>query len=236
MDKGTMMVMDILANNNWERPVYFASLGHDGTLGLEDYMQLEGFAYRLVPIKSESSGRYEAGRIDVEKMYDNLMKKFRWGGLNDPNVYLDDFHVKTTSILRIRTRFAQLATTLISMGDTSRAEEVLNRCIELTPENKLPYDHTIIQLANAYYQCNDSVKGNEMVNKLGDDCIEKLNYYLDQNKNFISNIDEEIIYNFQVLQNLVMLTKNYNINDISSMLDAESSRLYALYSEVKAAK
>ena len=64
MGKSELIVLDILANNNWERPIYFASLGHEGTLGLEDYMQLEGFAYRLVPIKSQSSNRYEAGRIE----------------------------------------------------------------------------------------------------------------------------------------------------------------------------
>ena len=101
-------------NNNWERPVYFASLGHEGTLGLENYMQLEGFAYRLVPIQSQSIGRYEAGRIETELLYDNLMNKFRWGGMNDPNVYLDDFHVRTISVIRLRTRFIQLANALIN--------------------------------------------------------------------------------------------------------------------------
>ena len=120
LGKSELAVLDILANNHWKRPVYFASLGHEGTLGLEDYMQLEGFAYRLVPIKSPASNRYEAGRIEPDLLYENLMNKFRYGGMNDPNVYLDDFHVRTISIIRLRTRFIQLAAELIHPGDTAR--------------------------------------------------------------------------------------------------------------------
>lgn len=229
MDKGSMTVMDILAHNNWVRPIYFASLGHEGTLGLEDYMQLEGFAYRLVPIKSESVSRYEAGRINIEKLYDNLMYNFQWDGINDPDVYLDDFHVRTTSILRIRTRFSQLANELISKGDTVKALEVLNRCMELTPDNKIPFDHTIIQIASAYYHCNDITTANELVEKMGEICIENLEYYLDQNSRFVSNVNDEIIYNFQVLQNMIVLSENNEQNDISTRLDTESSRLYNVY-------
>ncbi len=202
MGKGTLIVMDILANNNWERPVYFASLGHEGTLGLENYMQLEGFAYRLVPIKSQSIGRYEAGRIESDKLYENLMNKFRWGAMNDPKVYLDDFHVRTISVIRLRSRFSQLANELINQGDTAKAIRVLDRAIELTPDEKVPFDYTIIQLANAYYKCNRFEKANALVNQLAEICNEKLTYYLDQKQSFIAAIKEEILYNFQVLQNL----------------------------------
>jgi len=230
MGKSALVVLDILANNNWERPVYFASIGHEGTLGLEDYMQLEGFAYRLVPIKSQSINRYEAGRVASDLLYENLMKKFRWGGMNDPEVYLDDFHVRTTSILRIRTRFIQLAEDLITKGDTSKAIQVLDRCIELTPHDKIPFDHTILQIANAYYLCNQFEKANALVIRLGELSQEKLVYYLDQNKAFISSINDEILYNFQVMQNLVMICKNFNQADISNRLDSLSSAQYKIYS------
>ncbi len=173
-------------------------------LGLEDYMQLEGFAYRLVPIFTHSNGRYEAGRIDAEKLYDNLMNKFSYGHMEDPDVYLDDFHVRTVSIVRLRTRFIQLATELIQKGDTARANRVLDRCIELMPDSKIPFDHTIIQVANAYYQCNQFDKANALVNKLSEKCNGKLTYYLDQKESFISSVNDQIIYNFQILQNLQM--------------------------------
>jgi hypothetical protein len=229
MGKSGLIVMDILAHNNWERPVYYASLGHDGTLGLENYMQLEGFAYRLVPIRSQSIGRYEAGRVEVEKLYDNLMNKFRWGGMNDPKVYLDEFHVRTTSVIRIRTRFVQLASELINQGDTARAVKVLDRCIALTPDNKIPFDHTIIQIASAYYKCNRFAKGNVLVNQLADITGEKLAYYLDQKQKFIAAINEEVLYNFQVLQNLLNISKSYNQTEVTSRINLISNQYYAAY-------
>jgi len=230
LGKSELAVLDILASNNWERPVYFASLGHEGTLGLEDYMQLEGFAYRLVPIRSESIGNFEAGRIDPDLLYDNLMHKFRWGGMNDPDVYLDDFHVRTTSIIRLRTRFIQLANALILKGDTSKAVEVLDRCIELTPDSKIPYDHSLIQIANAYYQCNQFEKANALVNALSAKCNQKLAYYLDQRTAFIASVNEQIRYNFQIQQNLVMICKNFNQPELSARIDSLSTRQYELFS------
>ncbi|MBN1790887.1 MAG: DUF2723 domain-containing protein [Bacteroidales bacterium] len=233
LNKSALIVLDILANNNWERPIYFASLGHEGTLGLEDYMQLEGFAYRLVPIQSKSIGRYEAGRIESDILYENLMHTFRWGGIHDPDVYLDDFHVRTTSIVRLRTRFIQLATELISKGDTSKAIEVLDRCMALTPDEKIPYDHTIIQIAEAYYKCNMFEKGNALVNHLGEICNGKLSYYLDQKKGFVNSIQDEILYNFQVLQNLAVISKNSNQTEISNRLDSLTTAQYAVFTSMR---
>jgi hypothetical protein len=230
LGKSELIVLDILANNNWERPVYYASIGHEGTLGLEDFMQLEGFAYRLVPIKSESIGRFEAGRVESNLLYENLMNRFRWDGINDPDVYLDDFHVRTTSIVRIRNRFIQLAEELISQHDTSKAVKVLDRCLDLTPNDKIPFDHTLIQIANTYYRCNQIEKANILVLKLGDLCNEKISYYLDQKQGFISSINDQIVYNFQILQNLIVICNNFNQTELSTKLDSLSTDQYKIYS------
>jgi tetratricopeptide (TPR) repeat protein len=221
--------MDILANNNWERPVYFASLGHEGTLGLENFMQLEGFAYRLVPIYSPGGGRYEAGRVQKDRLYENLMEKFRYGRMNEPDVYLDDFHVRTTSVIRLRTRFVQLANALISSRDTSRAVQVLDKCMELTPDEKIPYDYNVIQVAAAYYKCGSFEKANALVEKLADISNVKLEYYLDQELKFIASINDEVLYNFQVLQNLINISKTYNQEDISKKLEGQADSLYSIY-------
>jgi hypothetical protein len=232
--KSGIIVMDILAHNNWERPIYFASLGHEGTLGLENYMQLEGLAYRLVPIKSQSMGRYEAGRVEVDKLYDNLMNKFRWGGMNNPDVYLDDFHVRTTSVIRLRTRFVQLANELISQGDTAKAIQALDRIIELTPHEKIPFDHAIIQIASAYYRCNRFEKGNALINQLAEISNGKLTYYLSQNPRFVYAINEEIIYQFQVMQNMISVSKSFNQAEVSDRINLLSTQHYAAYTKITA--
>lgn len=201
-------------------------------LGLEEYMQLEGFAYRLVPIKSTITNRYEAGRFETEIMYDNLMNNFRYGNMNDPDVYLDDFTVRTMSIIRLRLRFIQLADELLKQGDTVRAELLIDRCLELTPNDKIPYDYTLIQMADIYYNCDLKEKAEQLVNELGRIVKENLAYFLDQNRRFIMTINDDLIYNFQVLQNLVAIARNYGSGDIATSLEAD----YELYYEDYAGK
>ncbi|HLO59331.1 MAG TPA: DUF2723 domain-containing protein [Bacteroidales bacterium] len=229
MGKSSLIVMDILANNNWERPIYFASLGHEGTLGLENYMQLEGFAYRLVPIYTPAINRYEAGRVESNILYKNLMEKFSYGRMNEPDVYLDDFHVRTISVIRLRTRFLQLANALINKRDTARAVQVLDRCMELTPHIKVPFDYNIIQVASAYYKCGQNEKANQLVEKLAALSIEKLDYYLDQELKFIAAANDEVLYNFQILQNLINVTKTYKLDALAKKYEASADSLYNIY-------
>jgi hypothetical protein len=94
--KNNLMVLDFLATNNWERPVYFAiTTGAEAYIGLEEYFQLEGMAYRLVPIKSQSS-EAQTGRINTRILYDNIMNKFQWGNMYDPSVYLNEDNIRLT--------------------------------------------------------------------------------------------------------------------------------------------
>src|SRR5665648_229301 len=88
--KDELMVLDMIANNNWERPIYFAiTIGRDKYMNLQDYFQLEGLAYRLVPIKTTSDG-INMGSVNSKLMYKNVMDNFKWGNMNDPKVYIDE--------------------------------------------------------------------------------------------------------------------------------------------------
>jgi hypothetical protein len=98
--KTGLAVLDILAANNWERPVYFAITVPSGEyLGLDDYFQNEGMAYRLVPIKKNGKDGF-TGHVDTEIMYRNMMEVFKWGNINDPGVYLDETNLRMVSNLR----------------------------------------------------------------------------------------------------------------------------------------
>ncbi len=232
MGKSALIVLDILANNNWERPIYFASLGHEGTLGLEDYMQMEGLAYRLVPIYTPGGGRYETLRVETDKLYENLMNTFKWGGLNDPDVYLDDFHLRTTSVIRLRTRYVQLANALLAENDTIRAVKALDRCMELTPDERIPFDYNIIQIVNSYYRCNQAEKADSLANILADRSSEKLAYYLDQDRQFVAAINDEISYNFQVLQSLIVLCRSNNRMVLTAKIESQTDSLYNIFASM----
>ncbi len=217
--KSELIVLDILANNNWERPIYFVSTGHDGLLGLEDYLQLEGFAYRLVPIKTHSDDNITQGRIDPEIMYNNMMNKYRWGNMNHPDVYLDNFIVKTMFLLRLRYRFSRLAFEFIKQDDLVRAEEVLDRCVELTPHKNIPFDVFTPAIIESYCKCFAFEKAGKLVKEQATIVDDYLTYYYDQNDDFIRNTDNEIRRNMQMLKNLLVICQTYELNELAQQLE-----------------
>jgi hypothetical protein len=113
LQKSAMMILEIIANNNWERPIYFVSPYGDSDVGLVDYLQHDGFAYRLVPIKSHADDFLSVGRIDSDILYDKLMNTFKWGRMNQPDVFIDHNNQRTAMVLRLRNTFNRLAETLI---------------------------------------------------------------------------------------------------------------------------
>ena len=158
--KAYIIMMDILANNNWERPIYYASTtGSEAYLGLEDYFQLEGFAYRLVPIRTPRQSYSDIGRINSEVLYENLMNVFNdhsridrvnnpnapakeaypydWGGFNDPRVYHSEDNTRLVSM--IRKIYDRLSGQLAAEGDLERAEQVLDKGNAIVPDEVFPY-------------------------------------------------------------------------------------------------
>ena len=229
MSKSDFIVLDILANNNWERPVYYVSSGHDGTLGLDEYFQLEGFAYRLVPIKTPISNQLDIGRIDTDILYDRLMNTYRWGNMNHPEVYLDDFNVRTLSIVRLRNRFVRLADQLIKQGDNNRALLVLDKCNELTPHKKVPFDYFSIAMANSYYRINAFDKANAIMSQYGEVCDAYLKYYLDQKPDFMQSAQNDIQYSLSMLNRMSEISRIYNQPELNQKLDSLLNFHYDVY-------
>ena len=159
--KSQLIVLDILAHNNWERPIYFVTGYHNDALGLEEYFQLEGLAFRLVPIKSANKSWLDYGRIDTDILYGNIMNKFVWGGANDPKVNIDYNHKRTIIVIKARQNYAKLAKALAGEGKNEKAIAVLNRCMEVLPLNKIPYDPYVPDLIEAYFAAGDTTVGTE---------------------------------------------------------------------------
>ncbi len=208
LTKSDLIALDILANNNWERPIYFVSTGHSGLLGLDDYLQLDGFAYRLVPIKSDNP--YERGRIDTDILYKKYMEEFKWGRMNEDDVYLDHFHIRTLNVIRMRMRFTRLANALALEGKNDKAEKVLDRILELTPHDKIPYDYFVIYIADSYYRINKFDKGNELLTKFFDIISARQDYFLSMSSKFRDINGQELGANYQILVQIGRMAENYN--------------------------
>ena len=123
--------MDIIAANDWERPVYFAaSAGTGDFIGLEKFVRMEGFAYRLVPYSTENAEPGEIGEVDSDIMYDNVMNKMVWGRMNEPDVIIEENNRRQISIIDIRGTLARLADKLTLEGKKDKAQEVLKNEME----------------------------------------------------------------------------------------------------------
>ena len=201
------MMLDLLANNNWERPVYFVSTAGDGNIGLNDYLQEEGFAYKLVPIKTPSAGYLDVGRIDSDIMYKKLMEEYRWGNMNDSSIWIDHTIDRTTSVIKIRNKFNRLAKQLIADGDNVRAIEVLDRCMEIMPAHNYKYDLFILDIIETYYSVGANNKANSIVEEFVKTTEQDVNYYFSMPSKFLNSLDYEQRLSFHYLQRLADLAR-----------------------------
>jgi hypothetical protein len=209
IEKSQLGILNIIANNNWKRPIYFVACNNEGTVGLDEYMQCEGFAYRLVPVKTKFSNALDCGRIKTEIMYNNMMNKFDYGRMEAPDVYMDEFHKRTLSVLRFKTQFVRLANSLLAEHKKDSAIKVLDKCRQLTPSYKIPNDMFTIGIADSYYAAGDKAKGLEVLKEYSNTCSEELTYFFSLRPGFQGLIDYEIRYNLEAMRQMHEVAVKY---------------------------
>ena len=230
--KDELMVLDMIANNNWERPIYFAiTIGRDKYINLQDYFQLEGLAYRLVPIKTPSDGGLNIGRVNTRLMYPNVMNAFKWGNMNDPKVYIDENNARM--MMNIRNTFDRLAESLVAEGQNEKAVKVLDRCNELIPDRVVAYNYFSIMMAETYFKAGQATKGKEMINTIMTSYKEKLDYFLKLDKSMRSSVDEEIQRSLYFMREISQVcTRNNQLELLKDVTSAFNSYLER-YSSLK---
>jgi MFS family permease len=227
--KSQLIVLDILAHNDWKRPVYFVTGYHNDALGLESYFQLEGLAYRLVPIKSENKSWLEYGRVDTEILYDNLIKKFVWGGANDPKVNIDYNHKRTIMVIKARLNFARLAKELSVKGKNEKAIEVLNDCMNIFPLGRIPYDPYVPDIIEAYFAAGSADTAISMTKDLCNHYYEQLDYFLKQRPYLIASADYEIQSAIQYTSHVATICMGYGKQDLSLEINKKLEDYYSRY-------
>lgn len=209
LTKSELMIIEMLNTNKWKRPVYFAvTVGDDYYLGLNDHFELTGMTYQVLPVSSEGKG----ARVNVEKMYDNMMNKFRWGNVADSTVYLDE------TVLRMcrthRMMFGQLAGALIQQNDTVRAEKVLDFSQKVLPSPQVRHDITSAMMAESYYQLKKYDKGNEIVDFIANDCVEYLGWYFNLSNVQRKSIERRISESFGLLNHVLSIAEQNGQKEI----------------------
>lgn len=208
------MILDLLAANDWKRPVYFAvTTGSDSYLNLEKYLQLEGLAYRLVPIESTPAEMASGGpRIAEDIMYDNIMK-FQYGGMNIPGVYLDENCLRMASNMRIQ--IGQLASALTEKGKKDKALKVLDKAMLEMPESNVPYDATMYSIALGYYQAGNVAKGNELSKRLFDIFEKDLIFYNKMKRENRDFYGREIRQATDILNRLITISNAFGSKELA---------------------
>lgn len=176
--KNRMMMLDILANNDWKRPIYFTggSMNDEEYIWMKDYLQLDGLVYKLVPIRTPVSADspYDLGRIDSEKMY-QIVKHWQWGGMENPKVYHDPETRKNS--IAFRGNISRLVEQLINEGKVDKAKEMLDLVTEKLPLDLFGYYFTIEPIIDGYYKVQDQKQARNLFFQVAQKYQQELNYY-----------------------------------------------------------
>ena len=223
--KSELMMLEMLAEANWERPIYIAvSVGQENQLGLDNYFIQEGLTYRFTPFDTNKTGV----KIDSEKMYDNLMNKFKFGGIDKPGIYIDENAMRMCySHRRI---FSQLIGQLLAEGKNDKARAALEYAEKMIPAENVPYDwqNGALQMAEAWYKLGESEKGNHIIQALADKAVEYMTWYmsLDNGRFLISSREYE--YHWALLNEEVKKMEQYK-SSLAETYRAKLEELYDMY-------
>ena len=209
-DKNTLIlnelaIIDLLSTNaetGWKRPVYFATTVDPSLFtGTDKYFMRTGMAYEIVPVNLENTpGRYQ---VNTDKMYDNVMNKFVWGGIDvNPDIYLDETIRRMCYSYRIM--FIDLIDQLIQEGKTDKALKALDYCMEKIPGDVVPHNYISLQLAMDYYFLKQNEKGKALLEKIADSAVEYVTWINSLDNNKKRSVQRDYYYNERALAEQVI--------------------------------
>lgn len=210
--KNRLMMLDIVSNNNWKRPIYFSPGAFDPEdyLWMKDYLQLEGMVYKLVPIKTpfnKENGPMDMGHIDSEKMY-NVVMKWDWGNGDSDKIYHDP-ETRRNSI-SYRSNLSRLMNQLIAEGKNDKAKKVIDMALTKMPLDKFGFYSLVEPFADGYYKVAETQKAQKLLDALVIKYQENLNYYSYLDASEQSNLAIPIITDIERYRSLLQVMKVNN--------------------------
>ena len=193
LSRSELMLLDMFANFDWKRPIYFTQAYMLNTFGLVDYLQFDGYAFRFVPILTPFQDSWEIGRMDADYAYDVLMNKAKYGGVANPKVYVDSFMQHNIMVARTREAYARVAKEYILSEQYARAEELLDRGLEVLPIHQVRFTmENTYPFLEGYYSIGADEKGDNLLMAYADTIISYIEYYL-QFEGFYGDLVTDII-------------------------------------------
>jgi len=211
--KNRLLMLDIVANNEWKRPIYFTggSFGDDDYIWMKDYLQLDGMCYKLVPIKTpvDRANPFDMGRVDSDLMYEKV-KNWDWGNSGSPNIY-HDVETRKNSIT-YRGNLARLTEQLINEEKLNKAEEIADIAMENMPVEYFGYYTLLEPYIGAYYEVGNKEKAQRLFKEVANKYQENLSYYSSLKIDKQERLFEEIYTDIQRYKGLVDVLIRYDID------------------------
>jgi len=211
--KPDLMLLDLLKNNNWERPIYFVSVGNDFQLEFQNYLQYEGFTNKLMPLKPNETKDEMNLMIDADALYDKLINVFRWTNMNKQGIFIDhNLSLTLTQVLRIRQMHTRAAEALLQEGKEEKAKEVLDSlmvrmptynfpCNISAPGNDLPF----INIINLYYRLGEQEKADALAQEFFEATEKNLIFFSQRHDGW-----NDFEWNMNCLQYLASILQSHN--------------------------
>ena len=215
--KNRMLMLDMVSNNNWERPIYFTggSFGDDDYLWMKEYLQLDGVCFKLVPIKTaiDPDNPYDMGRIDTEKSYE-IIKNWYWGNSGSPDIYHD--RETRTNAITYRGNIARVVEQLLKEGKQEKAKVLMDIAMEKMPIDIFEFYTLVEPYVSGYYSVGEIDRAREIWAQLASKYQEQLTYFSNLSEERQYKNGEEIWINIEKYRALVDLLV---INDDKDLLD-----------------
>ena len=207
--KNRLMMLDLVANNNWKRPIYFSggAFDSDDYLWMKEYLQLEGMVYKLVPVRTpldKDASQIDMGQIDSEIMYNKVMQ-WNWGN-SDSNTIYHDPETRRNSIT-YRMNLSRLMNQLIKEGKKEKAKNVINLAMTKMPVDKFEYYSLVDPFAKGYYEVGEKTKAQQLLAQLIKKYTENLDYYRELSASDQIDIATEIITDIERYRGLLDIMK-----------------------------
>lgn len=202
LGKQELIILDMLQTGNWERPMYYAvTVSSDQYVNLDSYFEQTGLAYRIVPRQTNRG-------INTEKMYDNVMNKFKWGGVDKPGIYLDENVMRMCKSFR-SVVLGKLAEDLAREGKKDKALNVLDLCMKVLPPENVPLDYSALTIGELYYALGEKEKGNGVYTGIAEDAMRNIDWYFRLNPSQLASAMRDLEHNLAVMQQVLAICKHY---------------------------
>ena len=219
LEKGQMMMLDLIAQNNWERPIYFNFTSVNAlSFDVSNHLVQEGLVYRLLPVRRPGN---VPGMVNTDLMYDNVMNKFAWRELDNPKANLNGDY--RGFIQNHRSTLITLADALTSEGDTVRAKKVLDFGLQVMPRAATPYDNSSVGFVQGYFNTGEDEKAVELAMEMGREFDELLTYHQDMGRYdyYFSSYYRSLNFLREIL---ARNGKSQEAEELKKLLDAQGIR------------